>query len=70
MSNGHVTFRHRKQNVCLVFNPKKWNANKHAGIEEAKLNKINNNQRIVIPGTTKADEKIDPPTKEKHPDSK
>ena len=29
---------------------------------KAKLNKINNNQRIVIPGTTKADKEIDPPT--------
>ena len=62
MSNGHVPSDIESKMFVWDLTRRNGMQTNILATRKAKLNKINNNQRIVIPGTTKADKEIDPPT--------
>ena len=61
MSDGDATFRHRKKMFVWGLTRRNGMQTNMQASRKAKLNKTNKNQRIVILGTTKADEEIDSP---------
>ena len=62
MSNGHVPSDIESKMFVWDLTRRNGMQTNMQASRKAELNKINNNQRIVIPGTTKADKLIDPPT--------